>query len=204
VSRVARKREQARRRLIAAASGLIAERGVDGLRLREIADRADIGFGSFYNHFASKEELVAAVAAESIGAAIAAIVASAADDGDPAVTAAAAHRAFIRLAYDDPQLARLMVNIDHADAVLETASLPYLSSVLARGVQTGRFRGVEVDVAATFIVGATITVMRGILDGRLGADADAASARTLLRACGLEDAEAAEIAARPLPRGRRP
>jgi AcrR family transcriptional regulator len=187
--------------LIAASCELIAERGVEGLRLREIADRADIGFGSFYNHFASKEELVAAVAAESIGVAIDSIVASASEDEDPAVTAAAAHRAFIRLAYDDPQLARLMVNIDHADAVLETASLPYLSSVLARGVQTGRFRGVEVDVAATFIVGATITVMRGILDGRLGADADAASARTLLRACGLDDTEAAEIASRPLPRG---
>src|SRR5581483_11124334 len=61
VSRVARKRLQARSRLIEAASAVIAERGVEGLRLRELADRADVGFGSFYTHFASKEELVEAV-----------------------------------------------------------------------------------------------------------------------------------------------
>jgi AcrR family transcriptional regulator len=199
VSRVARKRSLARRRLIAAAIELIAEKGVDGLRLREIADRADIGFGSFYNHFASKEELVEAVVAEYVGSLTQAIIVSADEFEDPAQTAAVAHRMFVRLAYDDPQLAWVIVHLDRSDALLETASRPHLGPVLARGIETGRFHGIEIEVAVSFIVGATIAVMRGILAGRLGIDADVGSARILLRACGLTDAEALELAARELP-----
>jgi AcrR family transcriptional regulator len=197
-SRVARKRDLARRRLIDAAVELIAERGVEGLRLREIADRADIGFGSFYTHFSSKEELVEAVVAERVEALTTEIIA-AVEFEDPAETASAAHRQFVRLAYQDPRLARLLVALDRADALLETASVPRLGPVLARGMATGRFRGVEVELAVSFIVGATIAVMRAILDGRLAPGAEIGSARTLLRACGISDEEAEEIAARPLP-----
>jgi AcrR family transcriptional regulator len=196
VSRVERKREAARHRLIAAAASLISQKGVDGLRLRELTERADIGFGSFYNHFQSKEELVEAVVADHVGAYTEAIIVTALERDDPAETTAVAHRLFLSLARDDPQLAWLLVNIDHGEAVLEAAALPRFGPVLERGLELGRFHGIDVQVMVSFIVGATIAVMRGILDGRLGPDADEASARTLLRACGLADAEAAELAAR--------
>jgi AcrR family transcriptional regulator len=199
VSRVAQKRLAARRRLIDAASGLIAEHGVEGLRLRELADRADVGFGSFYTHFATKEELVEAVVAEHVSSLSEAIIAYAVERDDPAETAVIAHRSFVRLAYEDPQLARLLVHLDGADALLELASQPYLAPVLQRGIDRGRFAAIELDIAISFIVGATIGVMRGILDGRLGADADVGSARTLLRACGLPDEEALTLARRELP-----
>jgi AcrR family transcriptional regulator len=195
VSRVARKRRVARQRLIEAASAVIAERGVEGLRLRELADRADVGFGSFYTHFESKEELVEAVVVELLGVLTAAIIERAAVDDDPARVAADAHRQFVRLAYDDPPRARLIVQLDHADALLETAARPILAPLLQDGLASGRFTGVDVEVAVSFIVGATIAVMRGILDGRLGPRAEVSSARALLRVCGLSDAEAAELAA---------
>lgn len=198
MSRVARKRLEARRRLIDAAGSLIAEHGVEGLRLRELADSADIGFGSFYSHFASKEELVEAVVAEHVAALAETIVSSAAEPDDPAETAVIAHRRFVRLAYEDPQLARLLVHLDRADALLELASEPYLTPVLQRGIDSGRFPAIELGVTVSFIVGATVGVMRGILDGRLGPDADIGSARTLLRACGLPDDEALALARLPL------
>jgi AcrR family transcriptional regulator len=204
VSRVARKRSLARQRLLDAAIELIADRGVEGLRLRELAERADVGFGSFYTHFATKEELIEAVVAEHLGALAQAILAYAGEHADPAETAAIAHRNFVRLAYEDPQLAWLIIHFDRADALLETASHPHLAPVLERGMRTGRFHGIEIDVAVSFIVGATIAVMRGILEQRLGPGADVASARTLLRACGLPDAEAHELAARELPARERP
>jgi AcrR family transcriptional regulator len=195
-ARVARKREQARRRLVEAAIELIAAKGVEGLRLRELAERADIGFGSFYSHFASKDELVEAVVREYVATATEAIIAEAGTDTDPAATAAKAHRAFVRLAFDEPQLAWLLVRLDRADAVLETATHPYLDPILARGSASGRFHGVQPSVAVTFIVGATLAVMRAILEGRLGDGAEVESARTLLRACGLPDADALEVATR--------
>jgi AcrR family transcriptional regulator len=43
--------------LIDAASGLIAEGRGERASIQEITGRADVGFGSFYNHFESKEQL---------------------------------------------------------------------------------------------------------------------------------------------------
>jgi AcrR family transcriptional regulator len=196
MSRVARKRERAHGRLLAAAVELIAEKGIDGLRVREITERADVGFGTFYNHFFSKQELVEAVVGNLVNVIIERTLLADTDQEDPAETAAIAHRSFVAVAYEDPQLARVIVNLDRAEAVLETAAAPFLLPVLERGIETGRFCDGEVDVMVSFIVGATIAVMRGILEGRLGPGADEASARTLLRACGLADAEAARLATR--------
>jgi AcrR family transcriptional regulator len=198
VSRVARKREAARQRLIEAAAQLISERGIEGLRLREICAVADIGMGSFYSHFATKEELVEAVVADHVGAVAETIIERALTRDDPAEVAALAHRLFIQLTAENPQLAWLLVRLDHGEALLEAASLPRFGPVLERGIVGGRFSPLDVDVMVSFIVGATLAVMRGILEGRLGGDAGGESARILLGACGLSDREARRIAGEPL------
>src|SRR3979490_675582 len=101
-SRVARRKEQARQRLVRAAAQIIVSKGTEGLRLREIADLADVGFGSFYTHFDSKEELIAAVVRDTVQSLSAPVVAQSAQADDPAEAAAMAHRWFIRLAATDP------------------------------------------------------------------------------------------------------
>jgi AcrR family transcriptional regulator len=40
---------------------IIAERGFEGLVIQDITQRADVGYGSFYNHFPSKDAIVEAV-----------------------------------------------------------------------------------------------------------------------------------------------
>lgn len=195
MSRVARKQEAARRRLIDAAMAVIAERGVEGLRIREITDAADVGFGSFYSHFETKEDLAEAVVAEYLGTLTQDIIERAATREDPAEVAVVAHRMFIRLAIENRQLAWLVVRLDRGDALMETASAPRLRPVLELGVAAGRFKELDYDVAVSFIVGGTISVMRGILEGRLEPDADIQTARTMLRACGIGDDEAAALAA---------
>jgi AcrR family transcriptional regulator len=39
----------------------MAEKGMEGVAINEITEAADVGFGSFYNHFESKESIYAAV-----------------------------------------------------------------------------------------------------------------------------------------------
>ncbi|MBP1625680.1 MAG: TetR family transcriptional regulator [Holophagaceae bacterium] len=51
------RRDQTRVRILEAASQLLQEQGVEGLRIQDVAQRADVGFGTVYNHFRSKEEL---------------------------------------------------------------------------------------------------------------------------------------------------
>jgi AcrR family transcriptional regulator len=195
MSRVARKQEAARRRLIDAAMGVIAERGVEGLRIREVTDAADVGFGSFYSHFASKEDLAEAVVGEYLGGLAQDIMERVGEREDPAEVAVVAHRLFIRIATENRRLAWLVVRLDRGDALMEVASAPQLRPVLERGVEARRFTEMDFDVTVSFIVGGTISVMRGILEGRLEPDADIETARTMLRACGLGDDEAAALAA---------
>ena len=57
VSRLDRRKARTRQALIDAAVRLIAEGRGDRASIAEITEEADIGFGSFYNHFDSKEQL---------------------------------------------------------------------------------------------------------------------------------------------------
>src|SRR5205814_5066161 len=59
--RGARRRRETRSRLLMAALKLMAERGMEGVAINEITEAADVGFGSFYNHFDSKEAIYAAL-----------------------------------------------------------------------------------------------------------------------------------------------
>ncbi len=56
-NRLDRRKARTRQALIDAAVGLIAEGRGQQASIQEITDAADIGFGSFYNHFESKEQL---------------------------------------------------------------------------------------------------------------------------------------------------
>src|SRR4030095_6692086 len=59
--RVARRRLETRARLVRAARELMARKGVGATSIQEITEAADVGFGSFYNHFDSKETIPPAV-----------------------------------------------------------------------------------------------------------------------------------------------
>jgi AcrR family transcriptional regulator len=190
--------------LTEAASVLIAEKGVSGLRISEITERADVALGSFYNHFESKEDLVKAVVADTIGARTRTIVAEMASLEDPADVVSFACRRVVRIAYEDPELAWLFVNLERADALFETLVLPYAVETLDRGVASGRFDVTETHIALTGIVGSALAVMRAILDGRYGPDADVVFTEGVLRSVGLDRAEAREVATRELPVSRGP
>jgi AcrR family transcriptional regulator len=60
-SRAERKRARNREALIAAARRLFAERGFAQTTIAEIAEAADLGFGTFYRYFPDKEAVLEAV-----------------------------------------------------------------------------------------------------------------------------------------------
>ncbi|WP_354698008.1 helix-turn-helix domain-containing protein [Paraconexibacter sp. AEG42_29] len=197
VDRQLRRREQTRRRLIVAARELISAKGVAGLRIADITDTADVGRGSFYNHFASKEDLVDAVVRETIRDLAAQIVAGADESGDAAVAASAADRRFIRLAYDDVDDARLFVNLAHEN-IFEDSVGPFALRALEVGVASGRFTIPNLEMALIVLTGSALTLMRLILDGRAPADADVLHAEAMLTMFGVPAEEAHRIARLPL------
>ena len=62
-NRLARRKQQTRAALVTAAQSFIAA-GKLNVPVLEITQAADVGMGSFYNHFASKEELFDAALTE--------------------------------------------------------------------------------------------------------------------------------------------
>jgi len=65
-SRVERRKEKTRRMLIAGALELFHEKGMHWTKVEDITERADVGKGTFYRHFETKEALIQEVLQEGI------------------------------------------------------------------------------------------------------------------------------------------
>ena len=128
-----RRRERTRRKLLDAAKALFARQGVENTRINEITDEADVGFGSFYNHFESKEAIVEAVLGEEVAAHGTAVELVTADLDDPAEIVAVAHRYFVNLARIDPDWGWLLIRLD-LKVSLESLG-PFARRDLERGIK---------------------------------------------------------------------
>jgi AcrR family transcriptional regulator len=197
--RHARRREETRRKLLMSAKALFARQGVDNTRINEITEEADVGFGSFYNHFDNKEAIVEAVLRETVSAQAEALDAATRDLDDPADVIAAAHRYFVRQARRDPDWGWLLIRLDVTHNVVLGALEPFARRDLRRGIRAGRFRVGNEDVALYAMGGALLMVMRAVLDGLAPKNAELHHAEGVLRMLGLPADEAAEVARHKLP-----
>ena len=196
-----RRKAEARQRLLTAAHRLIAENGVSDLRIGDVTDRADLGFGTFYTYFPSKDALIEAVVAEVLAGLASRIGSDALEFTDPAEAAAVSYRRFLRFSRDEPELARVLVELDRVNAIFEDAVTPWAMETLSRGRLSGRFAVDDLDLALTSIAGAALAAIRAILAGRIppGPKTESRGAEMMLRCFGLDAASAHEIARRPLP-----
>lgn len=197
-SRGARRRARSRARLIAAARQVMGERGVDAATIAEIAEAADLGFGTFYNHFASKEEVLEAVVAEDmtrLGDAIDAQIASVAD---PAEAFAIAMRHTVRSALRDPVWGWFVVRVGRAREQLASAMSRRGLRDIRRGIACGRFQVADTTSALIGIGGVIVAMMEALLRNELD-DADQECAAQALRILGVAPEVADDIARRPLP-----
>ena len=197
--RQARRREATRTRLLKAAKTLFARQGPDNTRIQEITEEADVGFGSFYNHFDSKDAIIEAVLKETVAAQGQAVAALTAEMDDPAEIVAAAHRYFVRRARSDPDWGWLLVRLDASHDVLISALGPLARRDLHNGIADGRLQVPDERVALFAAGGAMLAVMRAVLDGQAPKDADIHHAEGILRMLGLSADDAATVARRPLP-----
>ncbi|MFC7504987.1 TetR/AcrR family transcriptional regulator [Nocardioides sp. GCM10030258] len=197
-SRYDRRRVRTRGVLVAAGRTLIGTHGVAGLKIQDITEEADVALGSFYNYFSNKEELVEAVVEESLAEmAATAGINDANRDQDPAVTTALAVLRIVGIAFTDPDLARLLVHLDHSDLVYSRAMGPQAMEVVRAGVDAGRFIVPDADVVVHNVVAGSLALIRRILDGEQhDRSVIAVQAELTLRLLGLGVDEAAAVAAR--------
>jgi AcrR family transcriptional regulator len=104
----AERRDSTRRRILAVATELFAERGYDGTVIPEVLAASGLSRGALYHHFASKEELFTAVL-EQVESEVARRVVAAARPGDaPAEAVVRGCLAFLRMARE-PAVSRIVL-----------------------------------------------------------------------------------------------
>jgi AcrR family transcriptional regulator len=194
-----RRKLEARGRLLAATRQMIAEQGAAELKIADIAKAADVGFGTFYNHFESKDAIVEAVLAQVLAGAASAIGSFALEFADPAETASFSYRRFVLFAREEPELAAVLTKLPGADELFEQSLLTYARETLERGRQSGRFAIEDLDLTLATVIAAGFAAIKGVLQNRVGEHADVVGAEMMLRSLGLPHTEAREIARRPLP-----
>jgi len=135
-----------RNALIAAALEALAEEGVEGFTLRDVARRARVSSAAPYRHFASRDELLAAVAAdcaERLGAAVDE-AAQSAPAGDALAVFRASGIAYVRFAVSHPAHFRVM-NMPAVTALTP----PEVRAEIAAWMATASARLTEAQKAGT-------------------------------------------------------
>lgn len=193
------KRERTRRQLINAALQVFSQRGVAAATVADIAAAAGMAGATVYNHFASKDELVQAVAVWLAHGLCARISDSYAGIAGAAERMAIGNRRYLWLAEQSPAWAMVMLDIGALSPALLRTTADYVLADIRLGVRQKVFR-ISSEAAALDLVGGTIgQAMRMLAAGLAPAGHAAAVTTQVLAGLGLPWDQARSIARKPLP-----
>jgi len=199
-SRLERRKQRTRAALIKAAQRLIAE-GKVNVPVLEITQAADVGMGSFYNHFDSKEQLFEAAVSDVLDAHGAMLDGLTESLDDPAATFATAFRMTGRLFRRRPQESEILLANGPALLSSDRGLAPRALRDIKAGADAGRFTVDDPELALAIAGGALLGLGKLLRDNPDRDDARAADSVTesVLRLFGLSAAEAQAVCQLPLP-----
>lgn len=197
--RVARRQRRNRDALIAAARAIMTDKGVEAATMLEIAEAADVGAGTVYNYFKSKDELAIAVL-ETLMHALGLRIQDVTDTfDDPAQVYAYGIRTVLDTATTDPRWAQLLHRSEViADAMFRMMG-PFAIRDLRLASQAGRFQVSNAELVWRLTTHALIGASLAITTGQLPASACDQVIARLLCMTGIGADAAVELASRPRP-----
>ena len=200
-TRVDRRKARTRQALVMAARRILAEQGSTDVSIQEITDAADVGFGSFYNHFDSKSELFEVAVREVLEEYGAALDQACANLTDAAQIYAVGVRMTARLALTRPAVAQVLLQVGMSHTSKEQGLAPRALRDIRRGIADGRFTVEDARLGLISTAGCILAFLQTTVDrpGELNeSDADTL-AEMLLRMLGMTARSARTVAHRPLP-----
>ncbi|MFF7047797.1 TetR/AcrR family transcriptional regulator [Streptomyces griseorubiginosus] len=200
-NRFERRRAETRRALVRAARQILAETGDTSASIQAIAERADVGFGSFYNHFDSKADLFDAAVVDALEEFGQNFDERLTGVEDPAELVAGGFRLCALMADSHPELMQVLrrrgLGHIHSDNGLVRRAVRDIEA----GLASGRFSPVDPVVALTALGGTLLSLVE-MRFARPDLDGDKAAvnlAEMVLRMLGVPPDDAHEVARRPLP-----
>jgi AcrR family transcriptional regulator len=162
-NRFERRKERTRQDLLAAAVRVLARKGFHDTKIADIASEADVGVGTFYLHFETKDALFDALVDDTVHRLKAAIDGARAAAREPIARMRLANVAFCRFAHENREVFRIVFG--HAAAyhdVIRRAQDLFAADIeenVREGVAAGVFAPVPTDVAAQAVVGMATQIL---------------------------------------------
>jgi len=170
--------EQTRARILSAALSLFSERGLHGTSVPEIARRADVGAGSIYRHFESKEGLVNALYAELKGSFHSAVAQAYAGERCTREQFRALFVSLMRWAVEHPQgivFLEMHHHGDYIDADLRARFAQrrsLLDDLARRGVAEGALKPLPLAAVEAAVKGVYMGWLKAAATGEVALDDD--------------------------------
>jgi AcrR family transcriptional regulator len=190
--------ERTRTALITAGRRLYCQRPVDAVTVDDIVQAAEVGKGSFYNHFTDRDALVRAITADMRARIERAVDRTNAGIGDPARRLARAVCTYLRWALDDPEDAGALVRIHSGHTSLTAPLNRGLVDDIAKGLATARFQVATSEAGVLYVLGVTQIALVRIVQEPIASLAISLAQQICaltLRGLGVPAAEAELIAA---------
>lgn len=200
-NRLDRRKARTRQALLDAAVQLIAEGRGERASIQEITETADIGFGSFYNHFDSKEQLFQTASEEVLERWGQMIDRACAGIADPAQVFAVSLRMSGRLGWTHPEIARFLTGAGLNIVYVPGGLAPRALRDIRAGQASGRFTVLDAEIALSAVAGGLLGLLRkseGQPDGFDETSVDQLAEATL-RLLGVRPNEAKRLSGLPLP-----
>ena len=166
-SRGTRRRERSRASLIEAAREIMSVKGVDATTIADITEAADLGFGTFYNHFKTKDEIVLAAMAgmvERFGDEIDQLIAS---YSDPFAAQVVAWNQVIEIATVEPIWGWFVLRSSQTLNLMNEGLMQRFRRDVKTGIEAGKFKIVDVEVVVALIGAGVLSLVNGRLSGTL-------------------------------------
>jgi AcrR family transcriptional regulator len=197
--RVARRQRRNREALIRAAKAVLTEKGIDAATMLEIAERADVGAGTVYSYFKSKDELAIAVLEDMMQDLALRIQKATKTFEDPAQVYAFGIRTVIETATQDVRWKQLLNRSEViADAIFRRMG-PFAIRDLRRATEAGRFQVKDAELVWKLATHAIVGVSLAITNAELPMSAINETIVRLLCMTGIGAEAASELCARPRP-----
>ncbi|GAA4256242.1 TetR/AcrR family transcriptional regulator [Dactylosporangium darangshiense] len=199
-TRLERRKAHTRAALVRAAQTFIAS-GKLNVPILELTQTADVGMGSFYNHFDSREQLFHAALEDALERHGALLDELTQGLDDPAHVFAQSFRLTGRLHRREPDLSKVLLNYGLVLTTSDRGLAPRARRDIENGIHAGRFNVRDPELAMVTVAGAALCLGQLLHDHPERDDAGAADQVTedLLRMLGLSADQAHEICQRPLP-----
>ncbi len=199
LGRVARRRQRNHEALVAAGQSVMAEKGIDAATMQEIADRADVGAGTIYSYFKSKDELAIAVL-EKLMYDLAVKIEKVTDTfDDPAQVYAFGARTVLDTATGDVRWKQLLYRSEIiADAIFRQMG-PFAIRDLRNATRAGRFNVDDAPLIWKMTTHAIVGVALAVTIGEMPETVIDKAIVSLLCMTGIGRDEAIELAARHRP-----